>query len=227
MTSFFAKKAVDYAALINNHWSQYHRIEQFKKKIPYYEIGYRNFTIPFNVNSVSINKAMEHNLSTNFTILKQHGVTVKPFSKSVKLDSKNQAQDDIIFDFSHVKENIVERRVVGFDQKASTVGSITDPSSKIFSNMTVDDYQKIITSFQQLLFNNVFLSADHQFKIRIGLQQLIDSCEDLETHQLIWAEILYLFPNQYLPPIRVPKNCSIHNFDQKTMEQYLVAEKKL
>jgi len=91
--------------------------------------------------------------------------------------------------------------------------------------MTVDEYQKIITSFQQLLFNNVPLSSDHQFKIRLGLQQLIDSCDDLELHQSIWAKIVYLFPNQYIPPLRVPKNFSIYDFDQKTMEQYLIAEK--
>jgi len=132
MTSYFAKRAVDYAALINNHWSHYHKIEQFKTKIPYDEIGYRNFNIPFNTHPVSINKVMEHNLSTNFYVLKQHGIALLQFSKSLNLDSRNQAQDDIIFDFSRAKEDIIERRIHGLDQKASSGNSVNDPSSKIF-----------------------------------------------------------------------------------------------
>jgi hypothetical protein len=71
-----------------------------------------------------------------------------------------------------------------------------------------------------------FLSAEQQLQIKLGLQQLIDSCDNLELHQVIWAEIIYSFPNQYIPPIRVPNNFSIYDFDKNTMEQYLIAIKK-
>ncbi len=187
MTSFFARKATDYAAVLNNHWSHYTMIERFKhNKIPYKsDIKYAHFETP---DVKSISKVTEHNLITNFTGLLSRNIKLYGYNKHITLHSQNQARDDIILDFREAHYPVIDRRIHGLDQKATS--NIRDPSSKIFSQISEQDYRNLLDIQGKLITNN----ADTSHEIKIALENLGQAANDFEKQQKIWAEVVHLFP---------------------------------
>ena len=45
----------------------------------------------------------------------------------------------------------------------------------------------------------------------------------MNIHLEIWAKYVHLFPNDYMPPIRVPENFATHDFSNETLIDYKLA----
>lgn len=52
----------------------------------------------------------------------------------------------------------------------------------------------------------IYTKKLHCFK---ALSKLSKICADMNNHQLIWAKYIHLFPNNFIPPIRVPYHSSL------------------
>lgn len=206
MTSFFARKATDFGALLNNHWSHYAMIEKFNNnKIPYQnDIKYNHFDTP---NVKSISAVSEHNLITNFKGLLSRNIKLSGYNKNLHLDSHNQARDDIVIDLREAQYPVIDHRVHGLDQKATT--NVRDPSSKIFSQINEIDYREFLRNHGELIKSNYALSEQEKFQIDSALHKLGQQADNFENQQKVWTEIVHLFPNKYIPPMRIP-----HNFSQ-------------
>lgn len=215
MTSLFARNFTDYVASINNNWSHFHIIEQAKKAIPYNQQIYENFAMP-STNVSKISKVIEHNLITNFNPLKQLGIKVSIFHNNIKRDTSHQARDDILIDTKN--SQVIDSRLHGLDQKAVSAFQIKDPSSVIFSQISHIEYGDIITRFEKLLIQKNNLSLQDIVKTQEVFQQLVETCNDIATHQIIWAKNLHLFPDNSIPPLRVPNNFSMEDFKPEIRE---------
>lgn len=217
LTAYFAKRATDHAALMNNHWSHYHSIQQMRKLVPYQEIAYIHFDNPC-LRPISIQKVMDHNVLTNFYTVKKNGGVVTGFNKNIVLDTHNQKEDDVILDLRTARDPVIDRRVHGLDQKAYAGSSIDDASSKIFSGITGERYAGVIDQFKKSLFeNNPELPQD---LISKALEKLVFSKDDFVTHQQVWLEIVHLFPKNYIPPLLAPENFATIDFQPSTKFAY-------
>ena len=45
------------------------------------------------------------------------------------------------------------------------------------------------------------------------------TCDNLIEHQQIWAKNLHIFPDNYIPPIRVPKNFSVNDLKPNILQE--------
>jgi len=167
---------------------------------------------------------MEHNFQTNFVIFQSLGIKTSSWNKAIIPDSKNQSRDDIFFDFRNSNQPIIENeRIIGVDQKASAGSSIDDPSSKVFSSVSPQKYQELIENFTNLLKHNFKFSKEKLLQIEYALEELNATSTQLNIHLEIWAKYVHLFPNDYMPPIRVPENFATHDFSNETLIDYKLA----
>jgi hypothetical protein len=165
LTSYFAKNIFDKLAVINNHWSHYHTIEQLesKKKIltKYSDLNiYENFSFPKPTNlnqAIKISKIMEHNLLTNFNELKKkYKCTLKNYEKNsiTTIDSSGQKEPDIVIDATNA--TVSDNRIHGMDQKSTQ--STNAAASKIYSAMSTEIFERTLDLFyQELHFNENYL----------------------------------------------------------------------
>ena len=66
-------------------------------------------------------------------------------------------------------------------------------------------------------------------EIREGLELLVKTCNNITEHQLVWAKYVKYFPNNYMPPMRVPSNFCIEDlnkvFKEKIPQIYIKIER--
>jgi hypothetical protein len=223
MISFFCKTPLDYAAVINNHWNHIYVIQKLRAKINYAQVTYKHFENPFfKAKNVGINTMLEHNLQTNFASMKTLKVGIFAFDKKIKTNTNNQAQDDIIFDTNTAdRAHIQDTRVHALDQKATPLASmIPEPSSKMFSAMSAEEYYKTLQIHKQNYLNNVDLTQEHLQKIEQALDLLFTTCEDIKAHQLVWLQNIHLFHDNYIPPMRLPHNFCIEDLPEELLLRY-------
>lgn len=212
---------------MNNSWQHFKTIEKLKAKINYGEILYKHFENPFRNQNVKIATMMEHNLLTNFAALKARNVYLYTFDKKRTTDTHNQSCDDIQMDPRESYPFIEDKRTHALDQKATPLASsIPDPSSKILSSMTEKEYSYLIVNFSQLLLNNFTLTSEQLFEIEKALDALKASSGNLQVHQIIWLETLHLFPDNYIPPIRIPNNFCIDDLLAEALNSYHLSVKR-
>ena len=168
-----------------------------------------------------ISSAVEQNLATNFAEFPPQGINVIPFSTSLNPDSYNQKTDDVFFDFKNSK--FIEKRLIGMDQKASKASAINDPSSKILSNVSLAEYDLLLENHRKNLFNNHPFTQAQRTQIRNVTDSLVDTCQDLPEHQIVWASWSHIFPPFFLPPIRVPNNFALSDLSPESLRQYNLA----
>ena len=221
MTPLFARNAIDFGALINNSWNHYHLIEKIKCKINYGEILYSNFENPFGNQKIKISRMLEHNLITNFSALHERQVKLSTYNKNTQTDTYNQSQDDIQIDPRTAVPPIIDGRTHALDQKAiSNISNIREPASKIFSDISPIEYSEVLKIFRQGLLNNVEISPSLLEEIDTFLDRLASSCTQLKLHQIIWLEHLHLFPNNFIPPLRIPSNFCIQDLIPEVLQAY-------
>lgn len=63
--------------------------------------------------------------------------------------------------------------------------------------------------------------------ILTALINLKESSLDFEKHQVIWASTLHLFPDKWLPPLRIPKNFSYAQFNSEALHQIKISEYRM
>lgn len=70
-----------------------------------------------------------------------------------------------------------------------------------------------------MVANIIDLTAQQLDNISMALRKLKDNCDNLIEHQQVWAENLHVFPNNYIPPIRVPKNFSVNDLKPHILQE--------
>jgi len=221
MTSLFAKHAVDYGAILNNSWSHFATIEKIKARINYGEILYKSFENPYKIKPIKIAIMMEHNLLTNYAKIQERNVIVSTYDKNIKTNTHNQSCDDIQFNPKNATPPIQDIRTHALDQKATPLASrIPEPSSKILSEISPIEYEMVLQNFRQSLLNNIELYLNHILAIDQVLDSLVQTSTQLHLHQIVWLENLHLFPDNYIPPIRVPLNFCIDNLMPQVLVLY-------
>lgn len=230
----FAKSIAEKLTVIQNHWSHFNTFEQLeskKKNLNFYkELNiYKScdFFEGKNPNQIAkISKVVENNLMTNFTYLEEKAeAKILPFNKDIKLDSQSQSNPDVIFDFSESNHTIIDKRKHGMDQKATQ--SSNEPTSKIYSQMSSKRYNETIHGFFQQMQYNSSLTTNQTFIIKEILRELVETCNNLQTHQYIWAKHLHHFPNKYIPPLRIPSNICDENFTPEFLIVFERAKRRM
>ena len=215
LTPVFARTWLDKVALINNHWSHYHLIKQLEKKKRFpilKETWYQDFSTP---ETNKISKIMESNVITNFKELLDNGVKIFTYTPGIHLDTYSQKQPDAIFD-GH-ESSKADKRVHGLDQKAEE--KPIQGSSKMFSNVKTDKYHRLLdTHYAGMVANTIDMSLENLQQTERALVSLKITCEHFAKHQLVWASNLHLFPDNYIPPLRLPENFATRNLHPNILE---------
>lgn len=227
LTPIFSKTLVERAALVYLEWSHYAIIQQieagtFTKLFPairqradIIQDIYCNFASnPTN----KICKMFEENGPTNFIVLKQNKVKVQTYKKGDTLDTQSQTAPDLKLDFS--ESTYQDKRIHGMDYKAYE--NPREFESKIFSQLNEDKYFRGLLAIESLIMNSdLNLNKERLMAIKHALMMLNETSNDLIKHQKVWAESLHLFPEKYIPPLRVPKNFAIQDLKKEILEEFL------
>lgn len=230
LTPLFAKTAFDRIAIIQNHWNHYSLIQQIEKG---------NFTPPVlkNVSPISnyylhfpsdstnkIDKIFEYNCPTYFYPLTQKGVNVHTYKKGEHLDTASQPVPDNVFDFRNSQYQ--DKRVHGMDHKAYENPRELD--SKIFSNISKKKYMDGLDDLESLIRSNIIDITKTQLNnIQTALTNLKYSCDNINEHQLIWAQNVHYFPKEFIPPMRVPNNFSTQDLRQEFKEHLEFSQERM
>lgn len=230
-TVYFSKTAFDYAACINSNWAFFHSLEKLKVNFPYNEITYKNTPIPLRT-KWPFDKVVEHNLKTNFCSWSLFGTELLTYqeavSKGLKRDSYHQACDDIIIDNRNAHGPIIDRKIRGLDQKAYAAKNIKDASSLVLSNVSVAEYNTILRNHYNLLQSNCTnLSYSDRELLEKTLINLDSYSNIPHKHFDYWLESVHVFPNEFVPPIKVPNNFSILDFSEESLREYNLSREKV
>jgi|ERR1700753_886991 len=211
LTALFARTITDRIALVNHSWDHYAFIQQLeakrypvpiKKDMEKVEGIYVNF--PSEITN-KIGTIFDDNSPTAFQPLIEKNVIVRKSKKGDIFDTKQQKNPDNFFDFS--KSEFTDKGVHGMDTKAYQ--NPIEFESRIFTQISKDTYKKSLDSFQNLIrANQANLSIVEIQNIRTALYELAKTCDDVVAHQLTWAQSLHHFPDNFIPPIRLPENFS-------------------
>lgn len=221
-TVFFARTLWEKAFFLNhpNGWSNaFGRIEIIEKKIKASILDsdrycYIQFNpIPKNISKISA--VIENNFLTNFSVLKNNGVKIMPYSKDIKIDICSQAQDDAVLDFS--ESNYEIKKVIGIDQKA--YNNPREGHGKVFSELTDMKYLDLLSSFEQELLSNVTLTYDQTVNITKTIQLLRQHYNNFEKLQDVWAKGLHHMPEKYIPPLKVPNNFALSDLRSEFVDK--------
>lgn len=208
VTPLFMRSFLERGSFLNlpQGWQKYHNI------ITYLDSkGFRTEPLPSNFyqnhkapSTTSFQKLIEHNLLTNFVPLRNKNVIINNYDNTIILDSKGQECPDAAFDLK--KSPFNDTRIIAMDQKSNP--SEKGLANHILSNITEAAYTKGIRRYQSELFyrnslHNIPLATE---EIRQGLELLVKTCNKLEEHQLVWANYVKYFPNDFMPPLKVPSN---------------------
>jgi len=218
-TSFFARNVYDLGALLNNDWSHYQTIQQVERKYRFVtpENLYRNFPtkMPSNKGS-NIAQLTEQNVLTNFSESVKEGVKVNTYHKTIVANTFSQSQYDMSYDMK--KANFTDKRIHGMDQKSSQ--NPREVNSNMLSGVSIDQYDTILTNFYRSLKTQYAssYSMDQFHILQVGLNSLKDTSEDFGKHQLAWASILHHFPNNSIPPLRLPHNFALRDLTRESLD---------
>lgn len=212
-TPLFAKNIYDRIALVNNNWLHFETIQRIEggafkqntniiRNVSPIENYYIHFPAP---SSNKIKNILEYNGPTNFFPLVQKGVDVHCFQPGEKLDTKTQTKPDNILDFKN--STFEDKRTHGVDSKAYE--NPKEFESKIFSQLSKAKYERGIRAMENLITINIIdMTLERYEAIRNALNLLVETCDNLVEHQLVWAANLHHFPDKYIPPIKIPTNFS-------------------
>jgi len=223
-TPYFAKTFYDYIALINNDWGHYKTIQQLEKKqkIPFPDNLYKNFPT---VKTKTVSQALEENLITNFQSSKEFNIAIQTYNKHVKLDTAGQAEPDISYDMRN-NTAFIDKRNHGLDQKSTQTPR--EIASNMFSNVSIDQYDQILTSFNQFLQLNFSNIEPNKMRLmQEGLINLKNSAHDFSKHQIVFAKIVHLYPDKGIPPLRLPHNFALTDLNDKSLDLLLKSNTKM
>jgi hypothetical protein len=78
------------------------------------------------------------------------------------------------------------------------------------AEISVERYRSTLNRHRHLVEMN-------SLEINLVLDNLVLTCQDFNSHQLIWAQNLHLFPINSLPPLRLPENFNTKLFSQEAL----------
>lgn len=106
------------------------------------------------------------------------------------------------------------------DQKTNNPGL---GINKLLSEITLERYKSTVDRFERTLKSEKLLNEE----ISTTLLNLKETYNDFEKHQLIWAESLHLFPDNFIPPLKLPQNFSYAQFNPEAMRQIKISEYRM
>lgn len=225
-TSLFTKSLFDRIVLLNNNWGNLNHIQaaQAKTKQLITETSatiYKPFKQTFTYRKKDFIGIQEENIPSNFSPLIQKGVIVEPYD-----DTKNehkpvhlpQTNPDIVYIFKN--GSFIDKRTHAFDQKTNNPGL---GNNKLLSEITPERYKSTIDRYQKFLSLNMSLTEE----IQEVLQQLKTTINDFTEHQIIWAKNLHLFPDNHIPPLKLPQNFSYTQFTPEALIKIKQAEVRM
>jgi len=216
LTGLYATTMLDRLSLVKDNWSHYNLLIQIQQgKIKNKHVIekpnsihslYQKYPSPISDN---LKKLLEYNHPIHLDSLTIHGIKLDYYKTGQFLHTKSQAEPDIVVD---MRESIFEdKRIHGVDVKAY-VKLPNEIDSRAFSQVSKEDYKNGLRHFENLIINNIpELASDHVEKIKEHLISLKESCDrkDLTLHYFSWAKGLHLYPEGFIPPIRIPDNFDI------------------
>lgn len=219
-TALFTKTFFDKVVLINSNWKHLNHIQAAKIVTPHPSFPiYRPFNQTFTPKRQDFIGMQEENIPSNFKPLIEKGVKVEPYDTAIKEHQPVyllQASPDTVFIFKNGK--FIDQRTHALDQKTNNPGL---GNNKILSEITTERYRSTIDRFEkQLKCSKGLLNND----ILTALLQLKETCHDFEKHQLSWAKNLHLFPDNFIPPSKLPQNFSYTQFHSEALHQIKLSE---
>lgn len=132
---------------------------------------------------------------------------VQTYKKHLKLDTAAQAEPDLSFDMSK-NTMFLHKRNHGLDQKSTQAPRAL--ASNMFSNVSLDQYDQILTDFNKVLHMTFYDIAPNEMHLmKQGLIHLKNTAHDFKQHQIAFASIVHLYPNNGIPPLRLPHNFAL------------------
>lgn len=129
-----------------------------------------------------------------------------------------QAKPDTIFIFKN--SIFIDKRTHALDQKTNNPGL---GKNKILSEISIERYISTINRYEKEY------NAKHGFNTDVFdvLQEMKKHSENFINLQLIWAKNLHLFPNDFVPPLRIPQNFSYAQLTPEAILQIKKAEYRM
>lgn len=221
-TVLFAKSVYEKAVLINNSWTNMQHIQAShppKQKTP--TNMYRDYGQTFSYKKEHFIGIQEENAPSNFAPLIKKGVKVEPYDFK-NLEHKPvyfpQENPDIIFNFKD--SQFKDKRIHALDQKTNNPGL---GKNKILSEISEVRYESTITRVQK----EFLINFPPNNEIQKVLKDLKNTCNDLTAHQLVWAQNLHLFPDNFIPPLKIPQNFSYSQLTPEALREIKIAELRM
>lgn len=207
-TALFTKTFFDKVVLINSNWKHLNHIQAAKIMTPYPSFSmYKPYNQTFTSKRHDFIGMQEENIPSNFKSLIKQGVKVEPYDTATK---EHQANPDTVFIFKN--GNFTDQRTRTLYQKTNNPGL---GNNKILSEITTERYRSTIDRFENELKSKRFINNN----ILTALLQLKETSYDFEKHQISWAKILYLFPDNFIPPLKIPQNFSYAQIYPEALHQ--------
>lgn len=220
-TGLFVKSIFDQIVLLNSNWKHLHHMQAAKIITPAVSDLYRPFTEKLPSHKKHFIGIQEQNLPSNFGPLIQKGVIVEPYDQTNPKHNPVyycQKNPDTLFDFE--KSEFIDKRIHALDQKTNNPGL---GQNKMLSEITPQRYNSTIDRLKKTLKLDNYLTTE----MNNVLELLVTNCQDFEKHQLIWAKSLHLFPNNLIPPLRLPQNFSYAQLTPQALHQIKLSTSKL
>lgn len=223
-TALFTKSIYDKIVLLNSNWTHMHHIQVAQNCQKYIDKPfsmYKNFNQTFSYKKTYFIGIQEENIPSNFESLIQKGVIVEPYDEqnsTHKPVHKIQAQPDIINNFA--ESSFRDKRCHAMDQKTNNPGL---GNNKLLSEITSQRYESTLMRFQRhfLLHYNVSREVEQ------ALNELNETKNNFINHQLIWAKNLHLFPDTFIPPLKLPQNFSYAQLTLEALQSIKISEIRL
>lgn len=221
VTVYFAQTPFDLVAAINSSWRHYAPIlkAESTKLLPFKNYPtqvYNSINLPHNNNFRSF---LEVNTLTNFTALKEHGVCLATYNNQ-SLHTKAQMNPDAVLGFNG--SYFEDQRNHGLDLKAVRQPGIG--RSNLLSELSHDNFKGVIKNFRiNAQRESVALSSE----ALSFLDDFPNNSSNVIDHQLLWAKYLNLFPDNYIPPMRVPSNFATNDLKPEFMDQIKQSELRI
>lgn len=217
-TALFSKSTYDNIVLLNNSWGNLNHIQAARvyTEIPLnmYKPSKQTFK-PLQKTFIGLQEA---NIPSNFGPISEKGVIVEPYDKNNRGHMpvfKPQENPDTIFNFKY--STFKEKRIHSSDQKTNNPGL---GNNKILSEISQPRYNSTIDRFEKHLQLIHVLTDD----IREALFKLKTTYNNFTEHQLVWAENLHLFPDNFIPPLKIPQNFSYAQLSSEALREIRKSE---
>lgn len=224
-TTLFAKTVFDNIVLLNNGWSNLNHIQAAAKKMQVSSNPVANLYKPFNqtftYKKTEFIGIQEENIPSNFVPLIEKGVCIEPYDKNNISHIpvyKPQAEPDIVYIFA--KSQFIEKRTHVYDQKTNNPGL---GNNKLLSEITPKRFSTTIDRLRKEISKETHMTE----AMYNALEQLKITQDNFEQHQIIWAQNLHLFPNNLVPPLKIPQNFSYAQLNPQALFLIKQSEKRL